>query len=344
MLDPSDIFKRVVLRQAGSEFSGVSYESSYAIMKRLYEAVAAVATKVLHQGRGELQRHLDGELCPLEQIKRLCKYVHDDQTDSYLLNPPIAALLCAAGYDHEMPRAAFAAHLSVAIGNLSDLLLPQLADTEAKVEAEFAKMKSGAEAAKHRLFCARGCLRAIRLVTDTFVACAAARPRSANGCIDAESLPLWKLFYARNRLFQLPFFSSSEFLMFAGKVAEAEQREMEGVAADEMCEGLGLSPVSERLDSVVMRRVQPLNMKIDQLLTMLPAAPAAAAAPADAATPTDSTHDASSAATARNEPEGGKKPRKSSQQHAAALQAKRGPEVQSPRVIRRRQLPIRREV
>ena len=115
VLNPSDIFKRVVLRQAGSEFSGVSYESSYAIMKRLYEAVAAVATKVLHQGRGELQRHLDGELCPLEQIKRLCKYVHDDQTDSYLLNPPIAALLCAAGYDHEMPRAAFAAHLSVAV-------------------------------------------------------------------------------------------------------------------------------------------------------------------------------------------------------------------------------------
>jgi hypothetical protein len=99
LTDPKDIFRRCTLRQGYDEFNGVTYDSSYKIMKRLYEAEAIVAVKVLHQGRGEMQRFLDDEGVPLDLIRRLCKYIHDDQSDSYLLNPPLAALLAAAGYD-----------------------------------------------------------------------------------------------------------------------------------------------------------------------------------------------------------------------------------------------------
>ena len=41
----------------------------------------------------ELQRLLDEEGVAIDLIKRLCHYIHDDQCDSYLLNPPIGALL-----------------------------------------------------------------------------------------------------------------------------------------------------------------------------------------------------------------------------------------------------------
>ena len=43
----------------GVKAGGVSYDSSYGIMKRLYNQAGIVATKCLHQGRGEDQRALE---------------------------------------------------------------------------------------------------------------------------------------------------------------------------------------------------------------------------------------------------------------------------------------------
>ena len=96
---------------------------------------------------------------------------------SYLLNPPLAALLAAAGYDHESPRAACAAHLSILVTEeLVLLLLPELIKAQAQVEAEFAKASTGSEAKAKRLFCARGCGNAMRLIVDTFIACSLQAP------------------------------------------------------------------------------------------------------------------------------------------------------------------------
>ena len=190
--------KRPTLRQGHNEMCGVSYDSSYAIMKRLYESEHACPTKCLHQGRGECQRMLDDLGVPVDLIKRLCKYIHDDQTDSYLLNPPIAALLAAAGYNQETPRAATAAHLHVPVpAGLVAELLPSLIKAEADVEAEFASTTSGAEAKAKRLFCARGCLRALRLIVEITIACSAARARDEEGRIIAALKPIYLRFFAR---------------------------------------------------------------------------------------------------------------------------------------------------
>ena len=95
MLDPEDIFKRRVLRTAVSEFHAVTYNSSADVMKRLFAAANIFCTKVLHQGRGEGQRELEMDDVNIDQIRRLCHYVHDDQCSSYLLSPPTGALRTA---------------------------------------------------------------------------------------------------------------------------------------------------------------------------------------------------------------------------------------------------------
>jgi len=312
LLEPKDIFKRPTLRQGHDEMHGVSYDSSYSIMKRLYEAVGAVPTKCLHQGRGECQRVLDDLGVDLDQIRRLCKYVHDEQTESYLLNPPMSALLAAAGFDHQAPRAAHAAHLSIRVTEeLVTALLPQLITAQAQVEAEFKTVTTGAEAKAKRLFCARGCGRALRLIVEVFIACSAARARTEDGHIRMDTEPIYKRFFAKNRLFQLPFFSSQVFLAFAGLVAAAEVREHAGAVEPDAEEaaGLGMSPVAARLDIVISRRLAPLQADIQALLgTVSQAGPATAA---QAVMPLPSL-----------EP---KRKRKTAEESAAAQAAKRGP-------------------
>ena len=180
LLKPEDIFQRPALRQGNSEFAKVSYRSSADIMKRLYDALGVVVTKVLHQGRGEGQRSLDELQVPLDQIKRLCKYIHDDQTDSYLLSPPMAALLAAAGFDHTLPTAATAPHLQAAFDDkLIELFWPKLLPQLIEIDEAFKQAKSGADAKTKKLFCARGCGRALKLICETTLRCAAARPPPA---------------------------------------------------------------------------------------------------------------------------------------------------------------------
>jgi hypothetical protein len=217
---------------------------------------------------------------------RLCKYIHNDQCDSYLLNPPLAALLAAAGYDHEMPRAACAAHLSIPVTEeLVSALLPELIKAQALVETEFADVSTGSEAKAKRLFCARGCGHALRLIVDTFIACSAARARNEDGHIVADSEPIYKRFFAKNLLFQLPFFSCRLFLGFAGKVAAAEERELAGEAdSAEAAGGIALSPGKRAIDELFVRRLEPLRATMSLLVgANSQAAPATAAAAVGAA-------------------------------------------------------------
>lgn len=317
LIEPKDIFKRPTLRQGYDEMRGVTYDSSYALMKRLYMAVSAVPTKVLHQGRGECQRCLDDVGVELDQIKRLCKYIHDDQTDSYLLNPPLAALLAAAGYDHETPRAACAAHLAVRVSDsLVQAMIPELAKAQAVVEAEFSTVSSGMEAKGKRLFCARGCGRALHVIFQTFIACSAARARDEHGCIIAKSQPLYKRFYSKNRLFQLPFFSSELFLNFAGQIHAAEEGELIG-ASPASTTG-ALSPIASRLEAQLTRKLGPIEAKLDAVFIAtqggIPTPAATAASPANS--PKQAEDVASSS---------GKKKRKTIDNCAAEIQVKRGP-------------------
>ena len=274
LLSAEDIFKRPTLRSHHDEMTGTSYISSYNVMKRLFEAVGVVTTKCLHQGRGEIQRFLDDCGVPINQVARLCKYIHDDQTDSYLLNPPIAALLSAALFDHELPRGAYAAHLSVQVTvEVVKTLLPVLVDMQERVEAAFADVHSATEAKAKRLFCARGCGRALRLIVEIFIACSAARARDEAGLIIADSEPMYKRFFVKNRLFQLPFFASAAFLDFAGKVTSAEEREISFTIPS--AEAQAISPIQTRLEAQLARHLRPLEAKLDLVAAIAPAQTAA---------------------------------------------------------------------
>ena len=98
------------------------------------QEVAARPKVVLHQGRGQMQRDV---MDPMEQIRRtLCKHFLDDQTESYLLNPPPAPLLSAAGFDHTSPSTAYAAHLSVEVDGELIKALPKLLERKRRREEE----------------------------------------------------------------------------------------------------------------------------------------------------------------------------------------------------------------
>ena len=167
---------------------------------------------------------------------------------------PRTALLTAAGYDHEVPRAACAARLNVLVTEeLVLLLLPELIKAQAMVEAE--------------------------------IACSAARACNEEGHIVAGSAPIYKRFFAKNLLFQLAFFSSKLFLGFAGKVAAAEERELAGEAEPaKAAEGIALSPITRRLDERLARRLDPMKTVLDFIVgAVSQAAPATAAAAVGAA-------------------------------------------------------------
>ena len=316
VLDADDLFKRCTLRSAADEFSNVSYKASAEVMKRLYKEVGVYATKIMHQGRGELQRALDDLGVDLTDIQRLCDYIHDDCHESYLLNLPIPALLAAAGYDHEHPRSAFAAHLSVPVPpELLDLLCPEMKELKKRIDTAFDQALRGVDAKKERLFCARGCWRALKLIFETVISCAAARPRDADGHILADESPIYKLFFATNRVFQLPFFSDSKFLEFAGQVKAAEDRELDGVS-----DGAGrffesFAELSPYLSDKFKRELEPVKRGIAELLTSQrtasPLEPAVAASAAEVLSAEDSTKP------------NGKKPRGSMHQAAAETQAMR---------------------
>ena len=222
------------------------------------------------------------------------------------------ALLAAAGFDHEVPRAAHAAHLSVRVTEeLVSALLPQLFTAQAQVEAQFKTVTTGAEAKAKCLFCARGCGRALQLIVEVFIACSAARARTEGGDILMDTEPIYKRFYAKNRLFQLPFFSSQVFLDFAGLVAAAEERERSGAVEPDAAEaaGLGMSPIAARIDAVISRRLSPLDAKMQTILGAISQAGPATAAQAVMPLPS-------------LEP---KRKRNTIEESAAAQAAKRGP-------------------
>eukprot|EP00658_Telonema_sp_P-2_P077619 TRINITY_DN7062_c0_g1_i5.p1 TRINITY_DN7062_c0_g1~~TRINITY_DN7062_c0_g1_i5.p1 ORF type:complete len:560 (-),score=76.31 TRINITY_DN7062_c0_g1_i5:164-1843(-) len=273
MLQVDDFYHRRLIRLTGrgGEFKEVAYDSSYRHFKDLYRECDVLCDKALHQGRVTGQQELDDDLVLIDQIKRFCNYLHDEQNESYLLNIPLQPFLSRAGYDHELKSAAYAAHLTPIDVNtmkeLIDLLLPQLASEEQSVQQAFAGCESATEAKKKNLFCAQGFLRACRLYFEMFVRCAAARPRTADGAIDQESQPLYKLFRERNRMFQISFFHTAQFDQVAARIRAAEEREIRDVPlGDAAGSGLGVSPIAERVDGRLLHRLAPIEAKLNVIL------------------------------------------------------------------------------
>ena len=108
------------------------------------------------------------------------------------------------------------------------------------------------QAKADRLFCARGCVKALRLMFEIFIRCAAARPRNEHGIVMKDSLPIFRLFRKDNLLFQNPFFDSPAFNDLVTRVSQAEDREtdfdMEQGTDPAPDPVIGLSPMTARIE------------------------------------------------------------------------------------------------
>lgn len=245
-----------------------------------------VLSQVMHQGRGESQRDMDIDGVPLSEIQRMAHYTSDEQTNSYLLNVPLRAILSLAGHDHTEPSKAGAPHLAVPFDMaIIDKYFPELAQMDERIAIEWGETSNNVEAKAKRLFCASGCARAIRFIYEIFIRCCAARPRDGQGRIATASPPLWQsgVNTPSNLIFTSPLFQSPEFIALTALVRAAEERELAGGVSHGL-EGTGggrgagmatrnmeLTPLSERIQAAVDRSLQPLLISQRELFAAVAA-------------------------------------------------------------------------
>ena len=98
------------------------------------------------------------------------------------------------------------------------------------------------------LFTAAGCYAGLRFIIETFIMCAAARPRDVRGGIMLESPPIYALLQPVNPLFGLEFFKSPGFQDILAKVSKAEDDEVR------------MGPLGVRPDSVMLSSPQVKQM------------------------------------------------------------------------------------
>ena len=131
------------------------------------------------------------------------------QALSYLLNLPIACLAVLSGFTKREMESTFTAHLDCdhanqAVDKAVDMLLPQQAEYEKKVETAFTSCVNRQQAQDDCLFCARGTVRALRFIWRIVIRVAAARPRDAKGHILMEEKPIFEQFKGKNPVYRAP--------------------------------------------------------------------------------------------------------------------------------------------
>ena len=177
-------------------------------------------------GRRQGQQELMDIGVLVADIQRWCKYIYDEMTSSYILNIPLAPMLQRAGYNPFQPRKMTAAHLTVDVSHLVKLILPSLVEFEDAVTHAMSESKSFTESCHHRLYTSKGSYSAMRFAVETFLQCAAARPRDSDFKICLEAEPLYLQFAPHNQLFQHRVFATVEFLDVVERVRAAEEHEM----------------------------------------------------------------------------------------------------------------------
>ena len=212
--DAKDYFQRPVLRSTTSFKTAVSYKQQLDNLDKLFLFLGIKVSKKTHQGRAQGQRDLDELGVCWHAIARLAHYLHDAQMTSYLTNLPITALLGAAGYCIDFPRAAGAPHLAVVVqAVLLAMLAPWFEAAEAKVEDAITSCPTGKQVEEQQLYSASGALSYIKLSLKTLLQVAAARERDEEGNIMFDKQCMARQ-YPQNYVFKLPVFFSAEFVAF----------------------------------------------------------------------------------------------------------------------------------
>ena len=260
--EPGEFFTRPIVAQALDKTLKVGSKDMSQLFLDMFSHVGCKPQKVLHFGRRYGQQGMMDGGVPLDDIRRWCKYVYDEQSLSYLVNISIPALLQRCGYDPQDKLGVVAPHLTVDTSHLVKELLPQLVTLEEEVMAKHLSCGSRAEAEALRLFVARGFYKSLRFAVETFLQCSAARPRDHRGCIMMEEQPLYAQFGETNMLFQHPLFVSDDFLTVVKRVQAAESLEVGGQGLGSPCKRI-TTPVARAISNqIVDHLASPLALKL----------------------------------------------------------------------------------
>lgn len=255
----------------------VMQRCSNILFNKLYKYCSVLTGKSTHQGRVNAQQELENAGVDPMLIKRMCDYLLDAQNTSYLLDLVVDGYVSRAGHDHLMKGSAYSPHISVDASAAVKLLIPSQVAEEDKLEVALAQCEGNREEAKRdRLFCAAGVLQGTRLMWETFIKCAAARPRTQSGepikdgIIMKDSPPIHQLFEENNRLFSLPFFSTPEFELVKSQVRAAEDSEISNSSGIGGCPSTGqFSPYEKRILDFQRAESQRNDQKLNKIMDML---------------------------------------------------------------------------
>lgn len=163
-----------------------------------------------------------------------------------------------AGGDHTNPRAHDPPWASVEV---SDALLgefaPWFVEIEPRVTAAYTAATCAREKQEGRLYSARGACSAVRFMLETALKAAAARPLDENSVLCAADEPLYLQF--NNDLFRLNgAFASPLFFDLHARVRAAEDAAYAALASGTAAVATLASPITQRIDAVVVRHTAPL--------------------------------------------------------------------------------------
>ena len=150
--------------------------------------------------------------------------------------------------------------------------MPELVEQEVWLETAVKECQTSADFKSRRLANATGFLKHIRLSMETLIQCSAARPRDCKGRIQVDAQPIYKRFFNSNRIYQVPFWQSAQFLHCAALIRAAEADEIDTLTnpirhlqADPVGAALSGSPFADKL---VVKLVTSLSNKWDQTSSM----------------------------------------------------------------------------
>jgi len=221
---------RPVLRSATDGLTPMSWDRHDVLCRQVFSFFQIITSHSTHHMRGDTARYLELCLVSIELIKKHMNRVDNAHANSYGTGAAIGPMLGIAGFSTTDPQAALAPHLldSELLDGLVNLVLPWLADEEAKVAAASELHKTSASVKSERLRMRQESVKAIRRIIAVVVQCMAARPQNASNLTELDR-PAFHEEFSTNTVYKFladtGFFATPAFQAFKAEVRSAEDRE-----------------------------------------------------------------------------------------------------------------------
>jgi hypothetical protein len=270
--------KLTLYRGHASRASPVSKSHMNGHWTEQFRAYDIVCGKLTHQPRVQGQQYLDNCGVDIIQITRIARHKQQGsswergltpvQQRSYLLNPPIQAIVAAAGGNWRYPQChdpawgKVTAEMQVLLDQLIDAIVPRLRQRYNEVHELFAVTRSYNQRKENRLFMAKGAIHYIKFAMEHALLMLASRPvRKVNGqwTLQTQSPTYYHLSdnTNQNSFFSLAPFHGAAFQQLTALVAQAQNREVE------MLTHLNMAAETV-LGTTIRDTMQPLYHSVDQ--------------------------------------------------------------------------------